>query len=47
MAAAEVAKEALWLRGLVMELGIQQGGVQQHCDKLECHLFGKEPSILM
>jgi hypothetical protein len=32
MAAAEVAKEALWLRGLVRELGIQQGEVQLHCD---------------
>jgi hypothetical protein len=32
MAAVEVAKEALWLRGLVKELGIQQGGVQLHCD---------------
>jgi hypothetical protein len=32
MAVAEVAKEALWLKGLVKELGIQQGGVQLHCD---------------
>jgi hypothetical protein len=32
MAAAEVAKEALWLTGLVKELGIQQGGVSLHCD---------------
>ena len=32
MAAAEAAKEALWLRGLVKELGIQQGGVSLHCD---------------
>ena len=32
MAIAEAAKEALWLVGLVKELGIQQGGVQLHCD---------------
>ena len=32
MAVAKVAKEALWLVGLVKELDIQQGGVQLHCD---------------
>ena len=32
MAEAEVAKEALWLKGLVKELGLNQGGVQLHCD---------------
>ena len=32
MAVAETAKEALWLTGLVKELGIEQGGVQLHCD---------------
>lgn len=32
MAVAEVAKEALSLKGLVKELGVQQGGVQLHCD---------------
>jgi len=32
MTEAKAAKEALWLRGLVRELGIQQGGVQLHCD---------------
>uniref|UniRef100_A0A2N9FLA5 CCHC-type domain-containing protein n=1 Tax=Fagus sylvatica TaxID=28930 RepID=A0A2N9FLA5_FAGSY len=26
------AKEALWLKGLVKELGLNQGGVQMHCD---------------
>ena len=31
MTIAEAAKEALWLAGLVKELGIQQGGVQLHC----------------
>ncbi|KAE8680998.1 hypothetical protein F3Y22_tig00111356pilonHSYRG00195 [Hibiscus syriacus] len=29
---AEAAKEALWLTGLVKELGVQQGGVQLLCD---------------
>ena len=32
MAVVEAAKEALWLTGLVKELGIQQGGVSLHCD---------------
>jgi hypothetical protein len=32
MEVAEVAKEALWLTGLVKELGVQQGGVKLHCD---------------
>ena len=32
MAAAEAAKEALWLTGLVRELGIQQVGIPLYCD---------------
>ncbi|WCJ18000.1 Transposon Ty1-LR1 Gag-Pol polyprotein [Euphorbia peplus] len=32
MALAEAAKEALWLTGLVQELGVEQGGVELHCD---------------
>ena len=32
MAIAEASKEALWLKGLVKELGLNQGGVQIHCD---------------
>ena len=32
MTVAEAGKEALWLNGLVKELGIGQGGVQLHCD---------------
>ena len=32
MGVAKTAKEALWFVGLVKELGIQQGGVQLHCD---------------
>ncbi|KAK8506757.1 hypothetical protein V6N12_002201 [Hibiscus sabdariffa] len=31
MVVIEAAKEALWLIGLVKELGLQQGGVQLHC----------------
>jgi hypothetical protein len=54
MAPAEAAKEALWLIGLVRELGIQQGGVQLHCDS-QCAIYlaknqvyhAREPSILM
>ncbi|KAL0326205.1 UNVERIFIED_CONTAM: Retrovirus-related Pol polyprotein from transposon TNT 1-94 [Sesamum radiatum] len=33
MAVAEAAKEALWLSGLSKELGVEQGGVQLHCDR--------------
>ena len=29
---AEAAKEALWLKGLIKELGLNQGGVQLQCD---------------
>ncbi|KAL0301480.1 UNVERIFIED_CONTAM: Retrovirus-related Pol polyprotein from transposon TNT 1-94, partial [Sesamum radiatum] len=32
MTVAEAAKEALWLSGLSKELGVEQGGVQLHCD---------------
>ena len=32
MEVAKAAKEALWLKGLVKELGLNQGGVQLHCD---------------
>ena len=32
MVVAEAAKEALWLKGLVKELGLNQEGVQLHCD---------------
>ena len=32
MAVVETAKDALWLKGLVKELGLNQGGVQMHCD---------------
>ena len=42
MLVVEAAKEALWLTGLVKELGIKQGGISLHC---ECHIFGKEPGV--
>jgi hypothetical protein len=53
IAAAEAAKEALWLTGLVKELGIQQGGVSLYCDsqsaiylqRTRCVM--REPSTLM
>ena len=32
MAITKSAKEALWLNGLVKELGLNQGGIQMHCD---------------
>ncbi|KAL0301481.1 UNVERIFIED_CONTAM: Retrovirus-related Pol polyprotein from transposon TNT 1-94 [Sesamum radiatum] len=32
MAVAEATKQALWLNGLAKELGVEQGGVQLHCD---------------
>src|ERR1044072_6439742 len=32
MAVAEAAKEALWLTGLVREVGVEKGGVRLHCD---------------
>ena len=32
MAVAEAANKALWLKGLVKEFGLNQGGVQMHCD---------------
>ena len=41
MAVAKAAKEALWLAGLVKELGIQQGGVQLHCDSQSAMFLAK------
>jgi hypothetical protein len=34
MVVAEAAKEVLWLKGLVKKLGLNQGGVQMHCDRV-------------
>ena len=41
MTVVKVAKEALWLVGLVKELGIQQGGVQLHYDFQSAIFFAK------
>jgi hypothetical protein len=41
MALVEAAKEALWLTGLVKELGIQQGGVSLHCDSQSATYLAK------
>ena len=41
MAVAEASKEALWLAGLVKEVGIQQGGVQLHCDSQSAIFLAK------
>jgi len=32
MALGEAAKEVVWVQGLVSELGVDQEGVQLHCD---------------
>ena len=32
MAVAKATKKALWLKRLVKELGLNQGGIQLHCD---------------
>ena len=41
MAIAEASKEVMWLAGLVKELGIQQGGVQLHCDSRSAIFLAK------
>ena len=41
MAVVEAAKEAIWLAGLVKELGILQGGVQLHCDSQRAVFLAK------
>ena len=41
MVVVEATKEALWLRRLVKELGIQQGEVQFHCDSQSAIFLAK------
>ncbi|OIV89834.1 hypothetical protein TanjilG_28396 [Lupinus angustifolius] len=41
MAAGEASKEAMWLMGLVNELGIEQGGVPLHCDSQSAIFLAK------
>ena len=45
MVVAEATKEALWLKGLVKELGLNQGEVQLHCDSQSAIYFGRESSL--
>ncbi|KAE8715770.1 hypothetical protein F3Y22_tig00110160pilonHSYRG00432 [Hibiscus syriacus] len=45
MAAAEAAKESLWLTGLVKELGVQQGGVQLLCDNQSAIHLAKNQKV--
>ncbi|KAL0371817.1 UNVERIFIED_CONTAM: hypothetical protein Scaly_0863300 [Sesamum calycinum] len=45
MAVAEAAKEALWLSGLSKELGVEQGGVQLHCDSLSAIYLAKNQGL--
>ncbi|KAE8699949.1 hypothetical protein F3Y22_tig00110569pilonHSYRG00219 [Hibiscus syriacus] len=45
MAAAEAAKEALWLTSLVKELGVQQGGVQLLCDNQSAIHLAKNQKV--
>ena len=41
MEVAKAAKEALWIAGLVKELGIHKGGVQLHCDNKSAIFLAK------
>ncbi|CAA7057312.1 unnamed protein product [Microthlaspi erraticum] len=41
MALGDAAKEALWVQGLVTELGVEQGGVQLHCDSQDAIFLAK------
>lgn len=41
MAATEAAKELLWLKGLVRELGIKQDGMKLYCDSQSAIFLAK------
>ncbi|CAA7028674.1 unnamed protein product [Microthlaspi erraticum] len=41
MALGEAAKEALWVQGIVTELGVEQGGVQLHSDSQSAIFLAK------
>ena len=41
MAVTEVVKEAIWLRGLLEELGISQKSVTIHCDSMSAIYLAK------
>lgn len=44
MVAMEIANKALWLKGLMKELGIYNGKIPLFCDS-QCYLFGKESNL--
>ena len=43
-AATEAVKEALWLRGLIIELGMKQKTVKVHCDSSSAIYLSKNPA---
>ncbi|KAH9762156.1 hypothetical protein KPL70_000706 [Citrus sinensis] len=43
-AATEAVKEALWLRGLITELGMKQEAVEVHCDSSSAIYLSKNPA---
>ena len=43
-AASEAVKEALWLKGLISELGISQKVVDIHCDSSNAIYLSKNPA---
>ncbi|KAH9703748.1 Integrase catalytic domain-containing protein [Citrus sinensis] len=43
-AATEAVKEALWLRGLITELGMKQETVEVHCDSSSAIYLSKNPA---
>ena len=42
-AATEAVKEALWLRGLITQLGMKQETVEVHCDSSSAIYLSKNP----
>ena len=44
MAIAEAVKEAIWLHGLLKELGVGQKQLDVYYDS-QCHSFSIEPSL--
>ena len=42
---SEVVKEAIWLKGLVTELGLEQGSVNISCDSSSVIRLSKKPKI--
>ena len=44
MAMTEAMKEAIWLQGLLDDLGIDQDLLKINCDSMSV-IFGKEPGV--